>query len=919
MKFITLVSLCAAAAFAQSNLHFATGQAARMVIGQTSFTAQDPGSSDVILGAASGIAYAADTLFVADANRVGAVPSNHRVLIYQGLSTMILPPTAELPFDRNCPVCRGQATSVLGQSDFITTTETIAATRTSLRLPTAVASDGVRVVVADTNHNRVLIWNRIPAVNNTPADVVLGQANFTSAVVPGDTPSASSMRGPQGVWIQNGKLYVADTQNNRVLIWNRIPTTNGQAADVVLGVPNFTTTVNQDLTQQTNSATASTMLNPVAVASDGVRLAVTDLGYNRVLLWNSIPTTNGQAANVVVGQPDFTSGAANNGYTIVNTTTGQESAVLCPDQIGTDANGNPVYSARCNATLNFPRFALPAGNRLFIADGGNDRVLVFENFPAQNGLMADEILGQIGGTVNQASDAANSLRTPTSLAWDGTNLYVADTFNRRVMVYSLAPSILPYQAVSNSASLTIQARATIAITAGTNGIAAGDVVTITINGADYTYTVKDGDLITTVVQALVTAINSVNNNVGDPSVIATADLTNYLVVLTARQGGLDGNNVTLAATQSTNSQTFATASGSTLAGGGDAASVAPGTNVVITAGDVPLSANTASADASQPQLPTKLGGTRVYFNGIPAPLFYVSPTQINTQIPWEVFSSTSISGYVRSENPDGSITVSTPVAVTIVPANPGLYTQNGVGGRAPGVVFHGSSRATGIVDVQGSITANDVATVTIEDRTYSYTVQASDTIFTVRDALVALVNQDFRVTAEPSGEFSRMVIKARVEGPDGNGIPFSAVANSGSTLVITAFGPGTTCCANVEGAPVTDANPAIPGEFLYVYATGLGWPKLDNPDVVPLILTGVPYPVNGPVTEPTDAQFLYAQAGGSTADVITASLATGMVGVFKVLVHLNTGLATDPAAPFTIAQSTFVSNVITFPVQNTGQ
>jgi len=51
---------------------------------------------------------------------------------------------------------------------------------------------------------------------------------------------------PQGVWIQNGKLYVADTQNNRVLIYNSIPTANGAAADVVLGAPNFTTFVEPD-------------------------------------------------------------------------------------------------------------------------------------------------------------------------------------------------------------------------------------------------------------------------------------------------------------------------------------------------------------------------------------------------------------------------------------------------------------------------------------------------------------------------------------------------------------------------------------------------------------------------------------------------------------------------------------------------
>jgi len=51
---------------------FTTGQAARLVIGQTTFTSQDPNSSDTIVGGVSGLAYAADTLFVADSNRVGA-------------------------------------------------------------------------------------------------------------------------------------------------------------------------------------------------------------------------------------------------------------------------------------------------------------------------------------------------------------------------------------------------------------------------------------------------------------------------------------------------------------------------------------------------------------------------------------------------------------------------------------------------------------------------------------------------------------------------------------------------------------------------------------------------------------------------------------------------------------------------------
>ena len=100
----------------------------------------------------------------------------------------------------------------------------------------------------------------------------------------GNVPSAKSMRGPQGVWIQNGRLYVADTQNNRVLIFNQIPATNGASADVVLGQPDFTTFVEPDLTQQKTEVTAKVLLNPVAVTSDGIHLFVTDLGYNRILV-----------------------------------------------------------------------------------------------------------------------------------------------------------------------------------------------------------------------------------------------------------------------------------------------------------------------------------------------------------------------------------------------------------------------------------------------------------------------------------------------------------------------------------------------------------------------------------------------------------------------------------------------------------
>ena len=880
MKSTFVFLLAAAAAHAAE---FSTGQAARLVIGQRTFTEQADGAAQDLVGGVSGLAYANDMLFVVDSNRVGASPQNERVLIFKNLSSTLPKPGDELFFDRPCPVCRGSADLVLGQPDFSTTA--INLTRTGLRTPTAVASDGKYVAVSDTDNNRVLIWNNIPTTNTAPADVVVGQPDFTHNSIPGgNVPNAKSMRGPQGVWIQNGKLFVADTQNHRVLIWNSIPTTNGQAADVVLGQPDFGTFVEPDLTRATADTSASNLINPVSVTSDGIRLYVADLGHNRVLIWNSIPTRNQTAADVVLGQPDMNGSTANN------------SSKVCPSN-GTDTNGNATYPPSCLATMDFPRFALSDGRRLFIADGGNDRVLIYNTIPTANAQAADVVIGQLGGGINQASDSTDSMRTPMSLAWDGSNLYVSDSFNRRVMVYSVAQPTVPYSGVRNAASRTVFAVATVALS---GGIQENDEVTITIQGTDYKYKVLKDDTFDKIVAALVKLINGSNSGKGDPNVLVIPNVATETVIITARNGGSDGNNVTLATAVSTNAQLVATASGANLTGGQDAAKIAPGT-IVSVFGDS-LSEDTASAPATGTDLPLTLANTQVYFDGIRAPLVLVSPTEVRAQIPFEVNDRTSISAYVRNVRKDGSVFVTTPVAVTIVPQNPGIFALDGDDPRKA-VVMHGSAQASGTISVDGSINAGDVGTVTIEDRSYSYTVTADDTLATVRDHLIDLINQDPKVYAFAAGSFTRIRLRARVPGPAGNGIVFFGKSNDGAQLLVTPLNTAL-CCANT--GMVTDDNPAVAGETIIVYATGLG---LAEPRTE---ITGQRY--DGPLTDPNS--FVSSLAGGKTANVLLASMATGQVGVYEVDLELNSGLTTDPLTQLTIAQDIYVSNIVTIPVVN---
>src|SRR5205809_4735906 len=97
-----------------------------------------------------------------------------------------------------------------------------------------------------------------------------------------------------------------------------------------------------------------------------------------------------------------------------------------------------------------------------------------------------------------------------------------------------------------------------------------------------------------------------------------------------------------------------TASGATQTGGYDDAKIEPGT-IVSVLGDG-LSEDTASAPTDKQELPTTLANTQVYFDGIRAPLVFVSPTKINAQVPFEVVDRSSMNAYVRTVRRDGSVT-----------------------------------------------------------------------------------------------------------------------------------------------------------------------------------------------------------------------------------------------------------------------
>jgi len=155
--------------------------------------------------------------------------------------------------------------------------------------PGTVASDGTHLLLADRNNNRVLIWNKLPT-SNTPPNIVLGQKDF---ITNNPGTGLDQMNWPVSVSVGGGKVVITDTSNDRILIWNSFPTKNGQVADLVINNAGGNTKA-----EGLNTTEKKRSIQwPWGVWTDGGKIAVTNTGNGIVLLWNIFPTQNDQPAD----------------------------------------------------------------------------------------------------------------------------------------------------------------------------------------------------------------------------------------------------------------------------------------------------------------------------------------------------------------------------------------------------------------------------------------------------------------------------------------------------------------------------------------------------------------------------------------------------------------------------------------------
>jgi sugar lactone lactonase YvrE len=277
--------------------------------------------------------------------------------------------------------------------------------------PRGVHSVGGKLIVADTAQNRVFIWDKIPTESHQKPDLVLGQLLTTDTQRnAGGIADASSLQYPSGIWSDGNKLIVADAWNHRVLIWNEFPTENGQPANVVVGQPDMNHNL-PNLKGVGAPASAQNLYWPYGVWSDGTHLWIADTGNRRVLFYEAIPAKNYQPADKVIGKNSFDEKDYDTEHAV------------WPYSVKVSADG-----------------------ALAITDTQYYRVLTWNKWQDAFAKKADAIIGQpdldsCGQNQYRTKPEANTLNWCYDVLLKDGSIWVVDTGNSRVLYFKHIPAV----------------------------------------------------------------------------------------------------------------------------------------------------------------------------------------------------------------------------------------------------------------------------------------------------------------------------------------------------------------------------------------------------------------------------------------------------------------------------------------------
>jgi uncharacterized protein (TIGR03437 family) len=579
---------------------------------------------------------ASSTTQIAVNNPLGVIGTPEGVIVPDTFNNRVL----VFPTVDNWPLVSQQlspsASLIIGQTSYTVSMANQGngdASSSSFNTPVDAAASGTELFVADAANNRVLVFPLSSAGITPTATRVIGQLDFPYDAVNLIEGHEFSLDSSGTAILDQSStpphLYVADTANNRILGFKDFThLQNGQNADIVIGQPDL---MRSQINYPTNNAAMpnqSGLHFPTGLAVDSMgNLYVSDTGNSRVLRFPA-PFSSGMTAlenaDIVIGQESFTS--------VVTDPTA--STMSAPFGLALTAN-----AASATAT----------GGYLIVSDNVHSRVLFFQK-PFSSGMSASKVLGSASFTTVGSGSTGSQFNAPRGVAVDPQDtVMVADTGNRRVQIFNVA------------ASINNDDRASVSITSGLNTPAS-----ITTNGSGFW--VADEGLNQLLHYPVVSQLGLVNNasNASQPALQPFSAFVdsygNLLVSDNANRVLYFAPQVVVVSSASYSPRAVAA---------GTIVSVFPQTQASSSTMANIIAAGTGTFSGLP--LPNVLGDTQVLVNNTPAPLFYVSPGQINMVLPNELSTGgTANLSVVRQST--GEIYGS--AELQLASADPAMFTMN---------------------------------------------------------------------------------------------------------------------------------------------------------------------------------------------------------------------------------------------------
>ncbi|MBI2133623.1 hypothetical protein HYU11_02985 [Candidatus Woesearchaeota archaeon] len=320
----------------------------------------------------------------------------------------------------------------------------------------AVVADG-RLYISLANGNKIVGFSSLPAGKGQKPDFAIGSPDINTNTL----ETNYIISNPRPLTDGNSLIVVSDF-DGMMHVWKSLPDESGAHPDITYDFRNGTYRPNSETLHEGKLITASAdeihgwsriplngempdihfkkkignaeLQSVGGIALDSKYFFIGD--GKKIYVWEGIPSNDTNPRYTL--SSDYIGRLSSDGNYLVTTTVEMPGGAVIIFRLNDMTNTQQIMLTK---KFNLPQSAMVWKNRLFVADTGFNRVLIWNNIEdAIKGKDADIIIGAESLTEVNPEIGKNKLFWPGTMSFDGSYLWVGEfKFSERLLRFSVKP------------------------------------------------------------------------------------------------------------------------------------------------------------------------------------------------------------------------------------------------------------------------------------------------------------------------------------------------------------------------------------------------------------------------------------------------------------------------------------------------